>query len=515
MSLSLASHLKKSRHGVFYFRMRVPFPLRESFGKKEVFYSLKTRSPAIARKLAYTCAFKTFELFEKMAYDPTRFNPDDVSTFPTAKDVKQYEIEINGVKIKADSAEDHVRALEAITAFQSIQAPAPAAPEPWKPVPPRHTMKLSKAIDAYLATIQTEKTKKACYRELNRFLEHCGDVEIHEIHGVDVVSWNVKLLKGDTDKKIKPQAPRTADNSIQFLQSLLKWGFEKHYIHHTTQLATEGQFNLTKKQRKKATQGAEEFRVEQLNKIFDPKTYSEFSGNSESRFWLPLIALFTGMRKEEIALLRDIDIKTEYGVDYFDINDKFREIKTECSIRRVPIHSTLLKLGIMKFIMRKKGMLFDETGNAVSHAFIRYLEAIEVKGADDKRQMVFHSFRDSFNNKMISAGAKPEHRLALMGHAQDNPNAVNYTADFPIVDLKASIEKLVYKGGDFGADDISWFNGGLFENVEVLPLDTPEIKMLHEASKLDWSGIPPCHLFNTDALKINTHFHTLKNLFAT
>jgi hypothetical protein len=109
--------------------MRVPFPLRESFGKKEVFYSLKTRSPAIARKLAYTCAFKTFELFEKMAYDPTRFNPDDVSTFPTAKDVKQYEIEINGVKIKADSAEDHVRALEAITAFQSIQAPAPAAPD--------------------------------------------------------------------------------------------------------------------------------------------------------------------------------------------------------------------------------------------------------------------------------------------------------------------------------------------------------------------------------------------------
>jgi type II restriction/modification system DNA methylase subunit YeeA len=47
------------------------------------------------------------------------------------------------------------------------------------------------------------------------------------------------------------------------------------------------------------------------------------------------------------------------------------------------------------------------------------------------------------------------------------------------------------KGGDFGADDISWFNGGLFENVEVLPLDTPEIKILHEASKLDWSGIEP------------------------
>jgi type II restriction/modification system DNA methylase subunit YeeA len=46
-------------------------------------------------------------------------------------------------------------------------------------------------------------------------------------------------------------------------------------------------------------------------------------------------------------------------------------------------------------------------------------------------------------------------------------------------------------GGDFGADDISWFNGGLFEKVEVLPLDIPEIEILFEAAKLDWSGIEP------------------------
>ncbi|CAG9933756.1 DUF559 domain-containing protein [Candidatus Nitrotoga arctica] len=47
------------------------------------------------------------------------------------------------------------------------------------------------------------------------------------------------------------------------------------------------------------------------------------------------------------------------------------------------------------------------------------------------------------------------------------------------------------KGGDFGADDIAWFNGGLFEKVEVLPLESAEIKILFQASKLDWSGIEP------------------------
>ena len=40
-------------------------------------------------------------------------------------------------------------------------------------------------------------------------------------------------------------------------------------------------------------------------------------------------------------------------------------------------------------------------------------------------------------------------------------------------------------------EDIYWFNGGLFEKIEILPLHTVEIKILHEAAKLDWSDIEP------------------------
>jgi type II restriction/modification system DNA methylase subunit YeeA len=47
------------------------------------------------------------------------------------------------------------------------------------------------------------------------------------------------------------------------------------------------------------------------------------------------------------------------------------------------------------------------------------------------------------------------------------------------------------KGGDFALEDIHWFNGGLFENIAVLSLTTPEIKMLYAAARLDWSGIEP------------------------
>ncbi len=60
--------------------------------------------------------------------------------------------------------------------------------------------------------------------------------------------------------------------------------------------------------------------------------------------------------------------------------------------------------------------------------------------------------------------------------------------------LSARLEALftsMQKGGDFGADDIAWFNGGLFETVETLPLAAAEITLLHAASRLDWSEIEP------------------------
>ena len=58
--------------------------------------------------------------------------------------------------------------------------------------------------------------------------------------------------------------------------------------------------------------------------------------------------------------------------------------------------------------------------------------------------------------------------------------------------LSTRLEELfnaMRKGGDFALEDIHWFNGGLFEKIEILPLTVTEIQALYEASKLDWSGI--------------------------
>lgn len=46
-------------------------------------------------------------------------------------------------------------------------------------------------------------------------------------------------------------------------------------------------------------------------------------------------------------------------------------------------------------------------------------------------------------------------------------------------------------GGDFLLEDIAYFNGGLFEHVEVVELIPGEIDTLLAASRMDWSAIEP------------------------
>ncbi len=59
-------------------------------------------------------------------------------------------------------------------------------------------------------------------------------------------------------------------------------------------------------------------------------------------------------------------------------------------------------------------------------------------------------------------------------------------------------------GGFFGADVIAWFNGGLFDDAEALPLEREDLKLIADtAAEHDWSNIDPA-VFGTmfeEALK--------------
>lgn len=52
-------------------------------------------------------------------------------------------------------------------------------------------------------------------------------------------------------------------------------------------------------------------------------------------------------------------------------------------------------------------------------------------------------------------------------------------------------EAMAKEGGTFGADEIAWFNGGLFADAEVIDLKPGEIQNLIIAAGADWSNVEP------------------------
>src|SRR4029077_16077515 len=71
--------------------------------------------------------------------------------------------------------------------------------------------------------------------------------------------------------------------------------------------------------------------------------------------WLPLIALFSGMRSEEICQLRPADVMRDQGVWYFNVaEENGHKVKTDAGVRKVPVHSALIKAGLLDYVKHTK-----------------------------------------------------------------------------------------------------------------------------------------------------------------
>ena len=62
----LASHLRRSRHGIFYFRIVLPDPIAAVLGQRELVRSLGIRSPKLARQSGYQLSLRLIPILERL-----------------------------------------------------------------------------------------------------------------------------------------------------------------------------------------------------------------------------------------------------------------------------------------------------------------------------------------------------------------------------------------------------------------------------------------------------------------
>ena len=128
------------------------------------------------------------------------------------------------------------------------------------------------------------------------------------------------------------------------------------------------------------------------------------------------------------------------------------------------------------------------TEKAASH-FAELAQSLRARGHDPERVAHFLD-RILFCLFAEDAGLLPKGILQRLSQASHGKSDVFSQA------LGELFAKMSDDGGLFGTEEIDWFNGGLFDTGDVLPLTGTEITTLLEVSRLNWALIEPA-IFGT------------------
>ena len=194
------------------------------------------------------------------------------------------------------------------------------------------------------------------------------------------------------------------------------------------------------------------FSLEDLKLMFNSQQCRDFKHPWE--FWLPLIALFSGMRINEICCLELNHIREDKGIWYFDITvSETSQPKTQSGVRKIPVHENLIDLGFLSYVKKlqrsgKKFLFPDRHGLSVSpsHYPVQRLNNwIRQAGVRADRQggglgkKTFHSFRHTFETRCQELGIEQRLVDQVMGHSQGKGMSARYGKPAGVSKLKEEV----------------------------------------------------------------------------
>ena len=277
--------------------------------------------------------------------------------------------------------------------------------------------------------------------------------EVTAFKGMDIraiVAANEKLKRPVISRK-------TANKYLSALGGFCRWLTRRGVLDANP---TDGLYDKIDKSRRPVGSYSDA----QLQAIFGSPLFNTCAGDGAEhkpgdvrirdwRFWLPLVALFTGCRMGEIAQLLVEDVRqlhgqwTLYVTD--DGGDGSKSLKTGTSRRVIPVHSDLAAIGFLKFRERQAAAghkrLFPEikpdargqiSGNP-SRWYGRYLQRIKVK---HDRTINFHSYRHRFADQCREAGYLDSEFGFILGHADQGAGTTRGYGTIPEGNLARRIE---------------------------------------------------------------------------
>jgi integrase len=261
-----------------------------------------------------------------------------------------------------------------------------------------------------------------------------------------------------------------ADAYLAKAGEMLAWAARKGFLPHNPAAGAVER----KKKTVREQDARHEFSRENLHLIFSAPWFATGKGERSAagkfrrfqpyHFWLPLLGLFTGGRLNELAQLHLADIQqTPAGVWFLNFstssenaNEPAKRLKTVNSIRQVPLHPELVRLGLPEYVQALADAGYDRLFPELRFDSVKGYGKAAGQWFDEKflgncldiprdGMQTFHSFRHNF----ISALTRLDPPLnefvmnQLSGHERGETMSRNrYTKDQGPDALNAQVSKL-------------------------------------------------------------------------
>lgn len=531
-------YLRKNRFGVYVLRFSLPLhhtinveksakhallvrfkSSQDQLSYRQVVTSLGVKDAKAAKRVYFILISEATRLFHEVCRELKMTTQQHTKHEKVAEFKSELEHLVNAISRNPDNARiiaqthtwrlknlyrEHVDSAEERHQMDKRALRNVSSPKSTVPNPRPNYSKLRDELDKYLAAKRPDWKRRSFPQNksnLIRFLEIVGtDKDCNNLTGADVERYlavmcglprmahhdRQKVKDDRSDKLVSFWADLAENNKKQKLSltgiekhaivvgGFLKWLFKRGNVDRDLSVFMA----ISKKARDASAKKRVPYSLEDLETIFSSYIYSDELRNRESpktfHFWTPLIAMHSGLRVGEIAVLECSDIKAEDGIYYFDINEQWKDEqlkrndldkskKNKSSVRRVPVHNSLIEMGLLDLLSpRKSGLLFpdlrlDEVkgiGNLISRWFNEYFVryANVRKQTETGEHMAFHSFRHLFTTTLDSTVIEGktldrDMRQYLTGHSDGAVRTKVYSHGFNLEHLSKYVNAM-----DFGVD---------------------------------------------------------------
>ncbi len=488
--------LYRNRFGVYYLRHVLSKLEQIQLGKREIWRSLKTKDPSLARCYALSYALDLSKHALGMSKKPNFTDILENTTSPLKASVGDVVLDFNL------SVPEEAQAYERLLASRTAVAePTEAQRSQWRARDldrlrdtedefnrlERESLaireKANKPKTELFSTVAKNyatfakggnldpRTLEKYLPQIERFQQFIGEnVRLEDITDAVFQKWQLHLAEGDPIKKKKPLSNKTIDGYTNALNNVFSLARKADRTLHNP---AEGKMLVKKKDKSKSP--VRPFLPEELKLIFNFERMNGITHPTD--FWTPILGIFTGARISHLCQLRLGDIQRVDGHLILSIHDdrSGMRIKNEASRRLVPIHPTVLNLGFMDyvedvralpdasdltllfpFLVKNKQGYADVPSQRFS-AVLKKLKDVKNKLSinfyEDSKPIKksFHSLRHTVNRRMIVKGISEELRCFYIGHEVDSVNNDVYGEDSRPVLMLA---KKVFPAIVF--DEVNW-----------------------------------------------------------